>query len=69
MILPKFRKKVYVKLSNGRYTLAMYGKDNLGNYYWWYRSVLDVANEHCVMIPYAIIAWCIPPKLPIFEGD
>ena len=67
--LPKFWEKVYVKLSIGRYTFAMYGKDNSGNCHWWYRAAFDVANEHCEMIPYDIIAWCIPQKLPIFDGD
>ena len=65
--LPKFWEKVYVKLDTGHYTFAMYGKNYNKEYRWWYKNAFDIPNEHMELIPYSIIAWCIPPELPTFE--
>jgi len=65
--LPKFYKKVYVKLATGDYTFAMCGKNYNDELTWWYRPLFEKPNQSCEIIYYKVIAWCVPPKLPTFD--
>ena len=68
--LPEAWEKVYIKLSTGQYTYAMYGDCADTKFHWWYRDAIETRrNEIHAIIPYSVIAWCIPPELPVFDED